>query len=77
MRDSLATSLSMFLSLSINEPSSPWLVPVARRMPSPTAPNAIEVASPLYCQNLPKRDDGTRDSRIWYGGFSGGDASSF
>lgn len=62
--DSFATIRSMLPALNIIEPLS-WL-PVARRKPSPTAPNAIEVARPPYCHNLPSREDGTRDSSIWY-----------
>lgn len=55
----------MLLALNMTEPLDPPPDPVALRKLSPKAPNAIEVANPLYCQILPRRVEGTRDSVIW------------
>ena len=64
IRESLETSLFMFASLIISEVGCAVLDFATRRKLSPTAPNAMDVASPPYCQNLPSRDEGTLDSFI-------------
>lgn len=62
--DNLETSLSIFPALSISD-APVAAPPVTRLKLSPTAPNAMLVPSPAYCQILPKRDEGTRDSLSW------------
>ena len=61
----------MFPGLSIKEPPFDAALPVTRRRLSPTAPKAMLVARPPYCQSLLKREAGTRDSRNSYGVFGG------
>lgn len=55
----------MFPALNIIDPELSLLPPALRRV-SPMAPNAMEVANPLYCHSLPMREDGIRDSIILY-----------